>query len=282
MLGDRLLPALVGVDRLGVGPQLAGPRTSGSPRRFPGALVGGTSRAHARRRPGTRSPTDCGGPSAGRWSVTEFAGTDRRHPVPGRRQPGPDHPRLPVADPRCGGSALGRRRARRRWRRCRHRRPLEDESGRRSSRRPAPGRRPRGTRCRAHRRPGRHPRRPARHPRRRRQPLHAMRTGERLRDRNCVAVAEAEPPLRPSKSSKTHQRAQIGSFRHRNRGVRSRDPDHVGPDQRAHPGPGPRRRASMGSTYPMRRRIPTVNVAVDGQRGGGDSKHLAARRAPFR
>ena len=36
MLGDRLLPALVGVDRLGVGPQTAGPRTS--PCRFPAAL----------------------------------------------------------------------------------------------------------------------------------------------------------------------------------------------------------------------------------------------------
>ena len=33
MLGDRLLPALVGVNRLGIGPQSAGPRTSGSPRR---------------------------------------------------------------------------------------------------------------------------------------------------------------------------------------------------------------------------------------------------------
>ena len=31
MLGNRLLPAGVGVDRLGVGPQTAGPRTSGSP-----------------------------------------------------------------------------------------------------------------------------------------------------------------------------------------------------------------------------------------------------------
>ena len=40
MLRDRLLPALVGVDRLGVGPQPAGPRTSGSPCRFPAALVG--------------------------------------------------------------------------------------------------------------------------------------------------------------------------------------------------------------------------------------------------
>ena len=33
-------------------------------RRSPGAPVGGISRAHARRRPGTRSPTDCGGPAA--------------------------------------------------------------------------------------------------------------------------------------------------------------------------------------------------------------------------
>ena len=49
-----------------------------------------------------------------------------------------------AAPQRGGDSALGRRRARRRWRRRRHRRPLEDESGRRSSRRPAPGRQLRG------------------------------------------------------------------------------------------------------------------------------------------
>ena len=69
MLGDRLLPAGVGMDRLGVGPQTAGPRTSGSPRRSPGAPVGGTSRAPARRRPGMRSPTDCGSPATGRSLV---------------------------------------------------------------------------------------------------------------------------------------------------------------------------------------------------------------------
>ena len=44
----------------------AGRRTSGSPRRSPGAPVGGTGRAHARRRPGTRNPIGCGDPAAGR------------------------------------------------------------------------------------------------------------------------------------------------------------------------------------------------------------------------
>ena len=44
----------------------AGPRTSGSPRRSPGAPAGEIGRAHARRRPGTRNPTGCGDPAAGR------------------------------------------------------------------------------------------------------------------------------------------------------------------------------------------------------------------------
>ena len=68
-----------------------------------------------------------------------------------------------------------------------------------------------------------------------------MRTGERLRDRNCVAVAEAEPPLRLSKSSsppKTYQRAQIGSFRHRNGGKGAAG---AGPPRTDHQSP-PRRR----------------------------------------
>ncbi len=66
MRRDRLLPAgVVGVDRPRRRRPTAGPRTSGSLRRSPGAPVGGICRAHARRRPGTRSPAGCGNPAAG-------------------------------------------------------------------------------------------------------------------------------------------------------------------------------------------------------------------------
>ena len=40
MLGDRLLPALVGVDRLGVGPQLQGREPQDLPVDFQGRLLG--------------------------------------------------------------------------------------------------------------------------------------------------------------------------------------------------------------------------------------------------
>ena len=69
---DARRPSAAGGRRRGSSrrrPRAAGPRISGSPRRSPGAPVGGTCRAHARRRPGTRSPTDCGGPVAGRSRV---------------------------------------------------------------------------------------------------------------------------------------------------------------------------------------------------------------------
>ena len=54
MLGDRLLPALVGVDRLGVGSQTAGARTSGSL-----ASAIGSGRAGPRVRGDLRWDGDC-------------------------------------------------------------------------------------------------------------------------------------------------------------------------------------------------------------------------------
>ena len=60
----------------------------GSPRRFPGASVAGTCRAPARRRPDTRSPTDCESPVAGRSLVGRPRGRWHRGSGGGERRRG--------------------------------------------------------------------------------------------------------------------------------------------------------------------------------------------------
>ena len=62
MLGDRLLPAGVGVDRLGVGPELQGRESQDLPVDLQGRLLGEPAEHTHEGDLGTRSPTDCGGP----------------------------------------------------------------------------------------------------------------------------------------------------------------------------------------------------------------------------
>ena len=62
MVGDRLLPTGVGVDRLGGGSHLQGGEPQDLPVNLHGAPGGDICRAHARRRPGRRPPSEWGGP----------------------------------------------------------------------------------------------------------------------------------------------------------------------------------------------------------------------------